>query len=255
MKDSYHLLRHATAVLTFNNLKFLIDPMLSEKEAMDPVQNAGNNRRIPVIDLPIDKVELSTILKEIDAVIITHTHQDHWDATAQNLIEKSKLIFCQPSDMQKIKEIGFQHVVAIESLFTWNGIAINRTSGKHGTGEIGEKMGDVSGFVLSYDDKSIYIAGDTIWCEEVESALTTFNPLTTILNAGGARFVTGGPITMIPQDIIKVNTELPKTKIIAVHMDVVNHCLVTRTDLLKVLTDYNLQSTILIPKDNQIILL
>ena len=37
-----HFLRHATLVLTIHNLTFLVDPMLSPLEAMEPVANAGN---------------------------------------------------------------------------------------------------------------------------------------------------------------------------------------------------------------------
>ena len=54
-------------------------------------------------------------------------------------------------------------------------------------------MGAVSGFVFSRDKESIYLAGDTIWCEDVEKALLNFKPAITILNAGGARFLTGDP--------------------------------------------------------------
>ncbi len=84
-------------------------------------------------------------------------------------------------------------------------------------------MGEVSGFVFSHKKESIYLAGDTIWCEDVKKALVKFDPKITIPNAGGAKFLTGGPITMTPDDIIKVQEKLPKTQIVAVHMDTVNH--------------------------------
>jgi hypothetical protein len=47
-----------------------------------------------------------------------------------------------------------------------------RTGGRHGTGEIGEKMGPVSGYVLrGPGEPVVYIAGDTVWCPEVAAAL------------------------------------------------------------------------------------
>src|SRR6478735_469464 len=75
---SIRLLRHATISIEINEIKFLIDPMLSPKEAMDPVKNAGNDLRIPLVDLPISSDAMSKIVNDVDAVIVTHTHRDHW---------------------------------------------------------------------------------------------------------------------------------------------------------------------------------
>ena len=240
-------------IIEINGKKLLVDPMLSPKNVLDPVQNCGNEIRFPMAELPIGNSELTSLLNEVDAVVITHTHRDHWDVAAQNLIDKNKLIFCQPNDSQEIKEQGVKNVQPISSDLNWEGITINRTSGQHGTGEIGKKMGEVSGFVFSHKKESIYLAGDTIWCEDVEKALLKFEPEITILNAGGAKFLTGDPITMTPDDIIKVQEKLPKTLIIAVHMDTVNHCFIKRTDLRKALADKKLDSKILIPNDGEMV--
>jgi hypothetical protein len=57
-------------------------------------------------------------------------------------------------------------------------------------------MGRVSGFILkAVGEPTMYITGDTIWCEEVKKALDIYRPEVTIVNAGGARFITGDPIT------------------------------------------------------------
>ena len=250
-QNSIRLLRHATLVISTGKFKILIDPMLSAKDAMDPVQNSANPLRIPMVDLPFDRDEMNAILKEVDAIAVTHTHRDHWDAAAQTLIDKNKLIFCQPADTEKIKSQGFINVQTIEDKMDWQGITISRTNGKHGTGEIGKAMGIVSGFVFSSNKDVIYVAGDTIWCDDVAAALHKHQPTVTILNAGGARFLTGDPITMTPEDIISVQHSLPGTKLIAVHMDTVNHCLVKRTDLKKALDGKGLGSKVLIPSDGE----
>jgi L-ascorbate metabolism protein UlaG (beta-lactamase superfamily) len=251
VKDTIQLLRHATLYIQIAGLKLLIDPMLSSKEEMDPVQNCGNEKRIPMVDLPISKEDLNTMLKEADAVFVTHTHRDHWDAAAQQLIDKNKPVFCQPADEVKIKEQGFKNVTAIDNTIHWKGITIHRTNGQHGTGEIGRSMGVVSGFVFESNNKTIYVAGDSIWCDDVENALHQFKPGVTVLNAGGAQFLTGDPITMTPDDVIKVHEALPETRIIAVHMDTVNHCLVKRTDLAKALEKVGLQLEVMIPVDGE----
>ncbi len=252
-QTSIKLIRHATLIIEINHKKILVDPMLSPKDALDPVQNCGNEIRFPLVELPVNSSELNQLLSNVNAVAVTHLHRDHWDAVAQQLIDKNKLIFCQPNDMEKIRSQGFNNVQPIDSKVEWEGITIHRTKGQHGTGEIEKKMGEVSGFVFQYKNVSVYLAGDTIWCEDVENALSAFKPTITILNAGGAKFLTGDPITMTPNDIIMVQNRLPETKIIAVHMDTVNHCFIKRTDLFNALADKNLSSKISIPKDGETI--
>ncbi len=250
-KLKIRLLRHATLIIEINGKRILVDPMLSPKDQLDPVQNCGNEIKFPMVELPISNAELTHLLSVVDAVIVTHLHRDHWDVTAQNLIDKNKLIFCQPIDQDKIREQGFNNVQSISTSYNWEGIYIHRTNGQHGTGEIGKKMGEVSGFVFNQNEESVYLAGDTIWCEDVEKSLLTYKPNITILNTGGARFLTGDPITMTPDDVVNVHEKHSQTKIVAVHMDTVNHCFIKRTDLLHALIEKGLESIVLIPNDGE----
>ncbi|MGE5106379.1 MAG: MBL fold metallo-hydrolase [Sphingobacteriales bacterium] len=246
----FRLLRHATLLIEIGGKKILVDPMLSQKEAMDPVQNAGNSNRIPLVDLPIGEEELNKLLNETDAILITHTHRDHWDVAAQQQISKDKLIICQPADEIKIKEEGFTSVQVIDKSWTWKGVQIYRTNGQHGTGEIGKLMGTVSGYVLVYKSDRLYIAGDTIWCSDVQEAVTTHQSTHIIVNGGGAQFLKGGPITMTTDDVVKLS-QFTKIKITVVHLETINHCLQRRSDFKEAITKNNLQSRVGIPADGE----
>jgi L-ascorbate metabolism protein UlaG (beta-lactamase superfamily) len=159
--------------------------MLSDKDAMDPIQNASNSLRIPMVPLPFSADE---ILKDVDAVIVTHTHRDHWDDAATAAVPKALPIICQPEDAAKFTEWKYTDVRPVSAEAEFDGVKITRTAGQHGTGEIGHKMAPVSGFVLRANDSpSLYIAGDTIYCPEVESALTLHRPEITVVNAGAAQ--------------------------------------------------------------------
>ncbi|MGC3945166.1 MAG: MBL fold metallo-hydrolase [Chryseolinea sp.] len=219
------LIRHATLIIQLDNRRLLVDPMLSAKEQLDPVANCGNDRRIPMVDLPFERSALPAILDDADAVLLTHLHRDHWDIDAQRMILHKKKIFCQPVDVPAILHQGFVDVVGIEDSAIWNGWKIVRTDGQHGTGEIGQKMGAVSGYVLSKGDIRVYVAGDTIWCEPVALALEQHKPTHIVLNTGGAKFLAGDPITMTALDVEQVAKSSNGSQIIAVHMDTVNHCL------------------------------
>ena len=128
---------------------------------------------------------------------------------------------------------GFADLRPVDGTIDLLGISIARTDGRHGTGEIGEQMAPVSGFVLSApDEPTLYIAGDTIWCDEVDAALKEHAPGVVVVNAGGARFNVGDPITMTPADVMAVAEGTPEeTLVVAVHMDAINNCVDTRAAL------------------------
>jgi L-ascorbate metabolism protein UlaG (beta-lactamase superfamily) len=127
-------------------------------------------------------------LGRIDAVFAAHTHRDHWDAAAVQHIPKTMPILCQPEDKVRIQGDGFTEVMPVENAIEWSGIGIERTAGRHGKEEIGRRMAPVFGFVLrSEGEPALYVAGDTIFCPEVEDALRRRQPDVTVLNAAGAR--------------------------------------------------------------------
>ncbi|WP_413300261.1 MBL fold metallo-hydrolase [Bacillus sp. 1P10SD] len=240
------LIRHATIKLHLNGQTILVDPMFSSKGLLGPVGNAANEYRNPLVDLPMTVEE---IVRDIDAIIITHTHRDHLDERAVELLPKGLPVFCQPEDEQKLLAQGFIQVIKVQNEKGWNGIQFIRTRGQHGTGELRKQMGPVSGFVLkAVDEPVVYLAGDTIWCMDVEEAISHYLPEVIILNGGEAQFLTGDPITMGVTDIEKVHRASPSSKIVVVHMESWNHCLFTRRELRKSITFHQLPN-LFVPND------
>ncbi|KQX68198.1 MULTISPECIES: MBL fold metallo-hydrolase [unclassified Paenibacillus] len=240
------LIRHATLWLQYAGVSFLIDPMFSDAKVNPPIVNSTNDRRNPLVPLPFAILDRH----QPDVVLVTHLHQDHWDAAAAAAILKSTPILCQPDDDTTIASSGFTSVTTIKETLTFKGVTIIRTCGQHGTGDIGKKMGRVSGYVLKADDQpTLYIAGDTIWCDDVKQALDDHRPDMTVVNAGGAQFSVGGPITMDADDVVSLCQYASYTKVVAVHMDSINHCLVTREDLYSRMAVEGLLDQVAIPGD------
>ena len=197
------LLRHATCVLR-SELRVLTDPMLSRAEAMDPVQNAANTRRIPLVELPLDAAGLDALIRRLDAVLVTHLHRDHFDARAGEMLPRTLPVLCPPPDAGHFGTLGFEAVVPVETETEWRGIHFTRTGGRHGTGDVGRKMGAVSGFVLRGPaEPSLYLAGDTIWCGEVNVASSASAGCDRREQRRGS-IPPGGPITMTAEDVVRV---------------------------------------------------
>ena len=241
------LIRHATLLLEYNGQNILVDPMFDNAGARPAIENSPNPRNNPLIDLPMPASE---VISGIDGVMVTHTHSDHWDATAANILPKTIALFGQPEDETKFRSQGFTNVQAIRDSIHWKGIGITRTGGQHGTGDIARMLAPVSGFVLqAAGQPTLYIAGDTIWCSEVQEALNKYKPNVIVLNAGGARFLEGDPITMTADDVIETCRAAPEAQIVGVHMEAINHCLLTRADLAFQLESARVISQVAIPQD------
>jgi L-ascorbate metabolism protein UlaG (beta-lactamase superfamily) len=243
------LIRHATLIVEYNGHTILIDPMLDDAGARPPIHNSPNPRNNPLVPLPFRTQEL---LQNMEAVLVTHTHSDHWDATAGKLLAKNLPLFGQPEDEAQFRSQGFSQVQSILQSLTWNGIEITRAGGQHGTGKIGKAMAPASGFVLrAQGEPTLYIAGDSIWCSEVEDALSRFQPKVTVVNSGAAQFLEGDPITMTADDVIRVCQSAPNMQVVAVHLEAINHCLLTRADLAFQLEAARVIQQVAIPNDGE----
>jgi len=219
---SVQLIRNATVLVNVGDATFLIDPIFSPAGENPPVSNSPNDRRNPLVPMP--DVDLS-----YDAVVVTHRHPDHWDEAAKAELDDEVPLFCQPSEADAFAEEGVADVRPVDDEASFAGVAVHRTPGRHGHGELAEEMGPVSGFVFEADE-TVYVAGDTIWYEPVEETLDRFDPDLVVLNGGEAQFEQGDPITMGIEDVSAVRDATDAT-VVVVHMEAINHCLLTREEL------------------------
>jgi L-ascorbate metabolism protein UlaG (beta-lactamase superfamily) len=244
-----HFIRHATCVLHYGGHVLLIDPMLGDPGVMPPIDKSPNPRPNPLVPLPLPAAR---VLSGVEATLVTHTHADHWDAAATALVPKDARLLIQPPDAEKFAQRGFTNVQAIETSTAWNGITIVRTGGQHGRGDVGRRLAPVSGYVLSTAGMpTVYIAGDTVWCPEVKDAIAAHRPKVIVVNAGAAQFLEGGAITMDTNDVLEVSRAAPDAKVIAIHMEAINHCVLTRASLREGVRAASGKRSVVIPRDGE----
>lgn len=250
-------IRNATIILEYNNTRFLVDPWLMPKNYLPGFETGVNSEiRQPRVDLPF---EINKII-DVDAVIITHIHPDHWDEIAEKALDKNIKIFVQSEfDKNYILSKGFTNIeiLTFEGNI-YNSITLYKTPTQHGKKDIIKPLCDsigmpydAMGIILKKENnKTVYIAGDTIWCEEVKLTIDRYKPDIIILNACGATVINGERLIMNLEDIQEVLAHTPNSTIIASHMDAVSHQTVNRKEL-KEFKDKYLIRNFLIPNDGE----
>lgn len=251
-----HQIRNATLIVTFGCKRFLVDPYLGDKDAYPGFEGTVNSEiRNPRVAL---STPMETIL-DFDALILTHLHPDHFDEAAIKLLPRDKPVFVQDySDAELIKGLGFTDVrpLGIETAF--GDVTLSRTRGQHGSDQAyvygAELLGNVMGVVFrAKGEKTLYLAGDTVWNKMVETNLEMFTPDVIVLAAGDAQVPGLGPIIMGTADIKAVYDATPNSQIVASHMDTVNHCVLSRAELQSFAEANSMSGRLSIPADDDIL--
>lgn len=255
------LIRSATVKITVGGTVFLIDPMLSPKGAWPGFAGTVNSEtRNPMTDLPMSVEE---ILRNVDAVVLTHIHEDHWDEGARKLLPKDLPIFINDEPHRRaIMKAGFTNVTVLEPDTEFKGVRLSPMLSQHGTDEvmhnpvIGASLDTTMGvFFEKPGCRSVYLVGDSIWKPFVSDQIGRHRPDVIVLNTGNA-IVTEFPesIIMGTKDFVRAYFEASWAKIVAVHMDAINHCVLRRHDLREVIKSRKLDpSRAFVPNDGEVL--
>lgn len=249
-------IRNATVKIGYGETTFLIDPMLSDKGTYPGFDNTYRSTlRNPLVDLPMSASE---VINGVDAVIVTHTHLDHWDDAAQQLLPKDIPLFAQhQADAVMIREQGFTNVRVLSDKAVFDGVTLSKTGGQHGTDEmysspeVATFLGDAMGVVFQAPgQETLYLVGDTIWRDEVDMALEEYDPEIVVLNAGYAVMSDyDGAIIMGKKDVLRATQTAPEATVVATHMDAINHMALTREELREYVREQGIEDRVEIPED------
>lgn len=255
----FQQIRSATSIISFAGKKFLLDPFLADKGSLPSVPSPHNESPNPLVSLPLP-VEA---IVAVDAVVVTHMHHfDHFDAAARKAIPRDMPMFVQnEKEARDMRALGFADVTPLtEDGVGFGQVRLYRTEALHGRGEAAERRyaehgvpAEACGVVFAAaGEKTLYVAGDTLWYEGVRTALDRHRPEVVVLNAAHAQFYDGTPILMGTEGVRAVAEAAPKAVIIASHMDAVNHARLSRAGLREFVEVEGLSGRVRIPEDGEV---
>ncbi|CAM1362131.1 MBL fold metallo-hydrolase [Tenacibaculum xiamenense] len=249
-----HHLRNATMIIETNDHAILIDPMLGSKGSLPPFAVFRHKaKKNPTVSLPENSSEL---LKKVSHCLITHLHPDHIDNEGVKFLKSRNIpVTCSFKDEKSLRKRGLN---IVQSLTYWNKEpfldgTIEGIPAKHGYGFVSKPMGNVMGFYLTLNnEKTIYLASDTIYTNDIDKVLKEYKPDINVLPCGEARFDLFKHLIMTKKDILKFIKNASGVTI-ANHLESINHCPLTRSQLIEVLKESNILNKAIIPEDGDTI--
>lgn len=129
---------------------------------VDPYSNIADYSKLPKADL----------------IILTHEHADHLDTVAINAVKKDNTHYIVSKVCNEI--LGYGDIMNNGDMTSWNGISIVAVPAynivnKKPDGEYYHPKGRGNGYIFTFGDKKVYVAGDTENIPEMESLKGTID--------------------------------------------------------------------------------
>jgi L-ascorbate metabolism protein UlaG (beta-lactamase superfamily) len=181
-----------TVILEYGRIRILTDPMLGPRGPdafvlpKHPSTGAENAHIARYTATP------HSSLAGLDAVIVSHPHADHVDATAKATLAKDLPVVIPPTGAEGMRAAGFRDVRALD----WGDSTIIEASGTtlritavaaHHAHDpaLDRSLGKGNGYVLSFEDVGgayrAYWTGDAVLSDELKLVASTHGPIDLML--------------------------------------------------------------------------
>lgn len=249
----FQQIRNATVKLKYPDGIFMIDPWLMD--ACDPIereQAVAARRFIPKPVCPL-LAPAEALTGDVDWFLLTHFHPDHF--SADHLPPDAPLTCQNEADAGELAKLGFSNVRWFrDGAMRFGDATVHRVEARHGDNEeTVAAMGPGSGFVFECPgEKTVYVAGDTVYYDGVRAVIERFQPDVIVVNACDARWQ-HGRLIMNAEDVMMTCACAPESLVIASHMEAVSHAHLSREQLRGTLEENSCAGQVLIPEDGEYI--
>jgi L-ascorbate metabolism protein UlaG (beta-lactamase superfamily) len=199
---SLQFVGNATTVLRLGPFTLLTDPNFLHKGQWTHIGQGVVSRRltdpaIEVADLP-----------ELDAVVLSHLHGDHFDRVASRELARDLPVLTTSHAAKRLRRRGFREAAPLR---TWETVTLSRGAakltvtslpGRHALGPLGRLLPPVMGTMLEYREAPgvlpfrLYLSGDTLVHPELRQIRDRFDGIDLALVHLGGTKVLGVLLTM-----------------------------------------------------------
>jgi L-ascorbate metabolism protein UlaG (beta-lactamase superfamily) len=166
-----------TARIEIGSFRILTDPMLGEgPEAFVMRRHPSTGEyNVPIARLaPLPAVDLD----DLDLVIASHLHGDHFDPRAVERLDKGLQVLAPTPNVRQLRDWGFHDVTGLDwrQGLTWHKdgqlLRVLAVPAHHAHDEVANhELGTVNGYLIEHvagdSVVRVYWTGDTVWFDEL----------------------------------------------------------------------------------------
>jgi L-ascorbate metabolism protein UlaG (beta-lactamase superfamily) len=193
VRASVTFIGNATTVLRLGDFTLLTDPAFGPAGSRVYLGYGAWTRRLTNPALP------ALDLGQVDAVLLSHLHGDHFDRAARRRLEHTLPIITTPQAERRLRR---RHFTAAHGLPTWEchewtrgrqRLRVTAVPGRHGPGLVDALLPDVMGSVLQLEQDgqralTVYITGDTLYNANLAEIPRRFREIDAmVIHLGGTR--------------------------------------------------------------------
>jgi len=243
-------IRNATIVIETEHGSILVDPMLANKSTLPKLRFNQTKQRNPTVELP---KEFKKLEDDIKYALITHCQKGHFDhldkAGVRWLLDNKTKPFCTIHDFQYLRKKGINASVLKNKISPFFDGTIEQIPAKHARSWLTPFMEHGTGyFIKMMNEPSLYLMGDTILTDIIREFIYKNQPDFIVAPTGKAQFDIGSSILMNESEILEL-AALSQGRIIANHMDALDHCRISRSNLTTLISQQTHSHKFLIPRD------
>lgn len=189
---------NATTLISYGEITLLTDPNFLHRGQHAYLGYGLVSKRLHEPALTIDE------LPDLDAIILSHMHGDHWDRIAQRDLDHDLPVCTTPHAAKRLVHRGF---ASAKGLLTWQSheivkgvhkVRVTSLPGRHAPTWTRRMLPPVMGTMLEFGpidaapERRLYVSGDTLLVEELAQIPARFHTIDAgVLHLGGTRLPAG----------------------------------------------------------------
>ncbi|MEV6793271.1 MBL fold metallo-hydrolase [Streptomyces sp. NPDC051320] len=200
-----HFVGNATLLIRYGSLTLLTDPNFLHRGRHAYLGYGLMSRRLTEPDISIDQLP-----PDLDAVVLSHLHGDHWDRVARRSLDRSLPIITTPHASRRLQGLhGFHRATGLQDwqqhrlVHNDSQVLLTAMPGRHAGGPLRHLLPPVMGSILEFGPVAgdvrlrLYISGDTLLFDGIREIGRRYADLdVAVLHLGGTQLPGGFVVTM-----------------------------------------------------------